>query len=59
MAQMKVLLADDHPIVLMGVREIIERDPHTHVTKSAKVINGMGFSVEQGGFGDFDFQPVR
>ena len=35
MAQMKVLLADDHPIVLMGVREIIERDPRFKVVGEA------------------------
>lgn len=39
--------------------EIIERDPHAHVAKPAKIINGMGFSAEQRGFRDFDFQPVR
>jgi len=32
---MKVLLADDHPIVLMGVREIIERDPRFEVVGEA------------------------
>ena len=35
MPQMKVLLADDHPIVLMGVREIIERDPRFRVVGEA------------------------
>ena len=35
MLQMKVLLADDHPIVLMGVREIIERDPRFKVVGEA------------------------
>ena len=35
MPQMKVLLADDHPIVLMGVREIIERDPRFKVVGEA------------------------
>lgn len=35
MVQMNVLLADDHPIVLMGVREIIERDPRFKVVGEA------------------------
>ncbi|KMM80533.1 response regulator [Pseudomonas deceptionensis] len=35
MPQMRVLLADDHPIVLMGVREIIERDPRFKVVGEA------------------------
>ena len=35
MVQMNVLLADDHPIVLMGVREIIERDPRFNVVGEA------------------------
>lgn len=35
MPQMKVLLADDHPIVLMGVREIIERDSRFKVVGEA------------------------
>ena len=35
MPHMKVLLADDHPIVLMGVREIIERDPRFKVVGEA------------------------
>ena len=35
MPKMKVLLADDHPIVLMGVREIIERDPRFEVVGQA------------------------
>lgn len=35
MPQMSVLLADDHPIVLMGVREIIERDPRFKVVGEA------------------------
>lgn len=35
MPQMNVLLADDHPIVLMGVREIIERDPRFKVVGEA------------------------
>ncbi|SDV01901.1 response regulator [Pseudomonas mucidolens] len=35
MPQMKVLLADDHPIVLMGVHEIIERDPRFKVVGTA------------------------
>ena len=35
MPQMKVLLADDHPIVLMGVREIIERDRRFKVVGEA------------------------
>jgi two-component system, NarL family, captular synthesis response regulator RcsB len=32
---MKVLLADDHPIVLMGVREVIERDSRFSVVGEA------------------------
>lgn len=36
MVQMNVLLADDHPIVLMGVREIIERDPRFKVVGEAQ-----------------------
>lgn len=35
MPQMKVLLADDHPIVLMGVRGIIERDPRFKIVGEA------------------------
>lgn len=35
MPKMRVLLADDHPIVLMGVREIIERDPRFSVVGEA------------------------
>ena len=35
MPQMRVLLADDHPIVLMGVREIIERDARFKVVGEA------------------------
>ncbi|MDH2014552.1 response regulator [Pseudomonas juntendi] len=35
MSKMRVLLADDHPIVLMGVREIIERDPRFKVVGEA------------------------
>lgn len=35
MPKMRVLLADDHPIVLMGVREIIERDPRFKVVGEA------------------------
>lgn len=35
MPQMKVLLADDHPIVLMGVSEIIERDSRFKVVGEA------------------------
>lgn len=41
MAQMKVLLADDHPIVLMGVREIIERDPRFKVVGEALSPSGL------------------
>jgi len=36
MPKMRVLLADDHPIVLMGVREIIERDPRFQVVGEAQ-----------------------
>lgn len=28
MEKLKVIIADDHPIVLFGVRELVERDPH-------------------------------
>lgn len=35
MPKMRVLLADDHPIVLMGVREIIERDSRFEVVGQA------------------------
>jgi two-component system capsular synthesis response regulator RcsB len=45
MPKMRVLLADDHPIVLMGVREIIERDSRFQVVgqamNSSELIDGI------------------
>lgn len=35
MEQLKVIIADDHPIVLFGVRELVERDPHFCVVGEA------------------------
>ncbi len=35
MEKLKVIIADDHPIVLFGVRELVERDPHFSVVGEA------------------------
>lgn len=35
MEKLKVIIADDHPIVLFGVRELVERDPHFCVVGEA------------------------
>lgn len=35
MEKLKVIIADDHPIVLFGVRELVERDPHFRVVGEA------------------------
>ena len=47
MVQMNVLLADDHPIVLMGVREIIERDPRFKVVGQAQSSSELISKVSQ------------
>ena len=47
MPQMSVLLADDHPIVLMGVREIIERDPRFKVVGQAQSSSELISKVSQ------------
>ncbi len=47
MPQMSVLLADDHPIVLMGVREIIERDPRFKVVGEAQSSSELISKVSQ------------
>lgn len=35
MEKLKVIIADDHPIVLFGVRELVERDSHFRVVGEA------------------------
>lgn len=35
MKKTKIILADDHPLVLMGIREVIEQDRHFEVVDSA------------------------
>ena len=35
MLEIKVVIADDHPIVLFGVREIIMRDPRFKLVAEA------------------------
>ncbi|WP_085654126.1 MULTISPECIES: response regulator [unclassified Pseudomonas] len=39
MATLNVVIADDHPIVLLGVRELIERDDRFHVVGEAVCSN--------------------
>lgn len=41
MAILKVVIADDHPIVLLGVRELIERDKRYRVVGEAVCSNGL------------------
>ena len=36
MPKIKVVLADDHPIVLMGVSELIERDERYEIVGQAQ-----------------------
>ncbi|MDT8921770.1 response regulator [Pseudomonas taiwanensis] len=35
MEKLKIIIADDHPIILLGVRELIERDPRFCITGEA------------------------
>ncbi|MCO1624130.1 response regulator [Pseudomonas putida] len=41
MEKLKVIIADDHPIVLLGVRELIERDPRFCVVGEAVCSQGL------------------
>lgn len=41
MATLNVVIADDHPIVLLGVRELIERDDRFRVVGEAVCSNGL------------------
>ena len=36
MSTIKILLADDHPIILQGLKQIIEEEPDMKVTAVAK-----------------------
>lgn len=40
MEKLKVIIADDHPIVLLGVRELVERDPRFSVVGEAVCSQG-------------------
>ncbi|MBI6953881.1 response regulator [Pseudomonas sp. B21-023] len=41
MEKLKVIIADDHPIVLLGVRELVERDPRFCVVGEAVGSQGL------------------
>jgi len=41
MEKLKVIIADDHPIVLLGVRELVERDPRFCVVGDAVCSKGL------------------
>jgi two-component system, NarL family, captular synthesis response regulator RcsB len=41
MEKFKVIIADDHPIVLLGVRELVERDPRFCVVGEAVCSQGL------------------
>lgn len=41
MEKLNVVIADDHPIVLFGVRELIERNEHFHMVGEAVCSNGL------------------
>ncbi|MDU9404194.1 response regulator [Pseudomonas sp. zfem004] len=41
MKKLKVIIADDHPIVLLGVRELVERDPRFCVVGEAVCSSGL------------------
>lgn len=47
MEKINVVIADDHPIVLLGVRELIERDERFHVVGDAVCSNGLISLLEQ------------
>ncbi|PSS48250.1 response regulator [Pseudomonas sp. BBP2017] len=47
MEKLKVIIADDHPIVLLGVRELIERDPRFCVVGEAVCSKGLIELLEQ------------
>jgi two-component system capsular synthesis response regulator RcsB len=47
MEKLKVIIADDHPIVLLGVRELIERDPRFCVVGDAVCSKGLIELLEQ------------
>ncbi|MFC6298139.1 response regulator [Pseudomonas sp. CCM 7893] len=41
MQKLKVIIADDHPIVLLGVRELVSRDPRFCIVGEAACSNGL------------------
>ncbi|WP_342623002.1 response regulator [Pseudomonas alkylphenolica] len=47
MEKLKVIIADDHPIVLLGVRELVERDPRFCVVGDAVCSKGLIELLEQ------------
>ena len=47
MEKIKVIIADDHPIVLLGVRELVERDPRFCVVGEAVGSKGLIELLEQ------------
>jgi len=47
MEKLKVIIADDHPIVLLGVRELVERDPRFCVVGEAVCSRGLIEILEQ------------
>ncbi|ANI32630.1 response regulator [Pseudomonas plecoglossicida] len=47
MEKLKVIIADDHPIVLLGVRELVERDPRFCVVGEAVCSRGLIELLEQ------------
>jgi two-component system capsular synthesis response regulator RcsB len=47
MEKIKVIIADDHPIVLLGVRELIERDPRFCVVGESVCSKGLVELLEQ------------
>ncbi|MNJ17530.1 Transcriptional regulatory protein RcsB [compost metagenome] len=47
MEKLKVIIADDHPIVLLGVRELVERDPRFCVVGEAVCSKGLIELLEQ------------
>ncbi|MDD1015457.1 response regulator [Pseudomonas rubra] len=47
MEKLNVVIADDHPIVLLGVRELVERDVHFRVVGEAVSSDGLVALLEQ------------
>lgn len=47
MKKLNVIIADDHPIVLLGVRELVERDPRFYVVGEAACSNALIELLEQ------------